>query len=158
VKQPEDSFTGELPLPLPTDEHGDVFIPSPGWRQALDAAVAADPRGKLGVSERLGVSRVYVSRVMTGSMPSAPAKFVERVTKTLMVVHCPHLQRALQPEECRAYAARTYSQVSQFEVAHWRACKGCAHNAQRQAGTLATGATVAASGNASHTTSAGAQP
>lgn len=132
MKQPEDKVTAELPLPVPEGQEGaDLFVPAPNWRRALEAAVAADPQGKLGVSLKLGVSRVYVSRVMTGSMPQAPAKFVERVVKMLMVVDCPYLCRPLQPAECRAFAARSYSQVSQFEVAHWRACRGCMHNPER---------------------------
>jgi DNA-binding transcriptional regulator YdaS (Cro superfamily) len=127
MKQPEDTVTAELPLPLPMDANGDVFVPAPSWRQALNAAVAQHPQGKKGVALLLGVSRPYVSRVMTGHMPVAPQSFVDRVTNVLLQVQCPHLQRALPPGECRSYATRTYAQVSQFEVDHWRACRGCVH-------------------------------
>ncbi len=110
----------------------------PEWRRVLDEAVEKDPQGKLGVSLRLGVSRVYVSRVMSGSIPQAPARFIDRVRTVLMVVDCPYLQRPLQPAECSAYASRSYSQVDQFEVAHWRACRGCPHNRVKAAATVTT--------------------
>lgn len=120
--QPGDTFTADLPL---VRANGDTLIPSPNWRQALEAAVAQHPHGNKGVAELLGVSRTYVSRVMTGHMPVAPLRFIERVRNTLQQVHCPHLRRPLPPADCRAYAHRTYAQVSQFEVDHWRACRAC---------------------------------
>lgn len=158
MTQPEDTFTLELPLPvpdvippavqsLPDDiEYGDVArsmmgLPPaqpkpralPAWRMALNAAIAADPAGKKGVADRLEVSRPYVSRITTGHIAKASPKFIERVVAVYLQVDCPALQRTLPPAECRAYADRTYAQISQFEVDHWRACRGCANNHRRNA-------------------------
>lgn len=102
--------------------------PLPAWRTALDTAIATDPRGKLGVAERLGVSRPYVSRVATGHIPVASPLFVQRVVDNYLQVNCPHLQAPLPPGQCRSYAARTYTQISAHDVPHWRACLRCANN------------------------------
>ena len=106
----------------------DLYVPTPGWRLALNAAISADPEGKKGVAERLGVSRPYVSRITTGHIAVASRRFVARVEAALMQVDCPHLLRALPPAECRAYAQRSYAQISQFDVGHWRACRTCPCN------------------------------
>lgn len=104
----------------------------PAWRAMLDAAVSADPAGKKGVAERLGVSRPYVSRVITGDLQHrVPAKFIARVNAVLMQVDCPYLQRPLPPADCGRYAERSYAQISSFEVDHWRACRACPNNARR---------------------------
>lgn len=106
--------------------------PLPAWRLAFEAAITADPAGKKGVAERLGVSRPYVSRVATGDLQRRPSpQFIARVEALLMQVVCPHLHRPLTPAECHGYARRGYGQVNSYEVDHWRACRGCAHNAQR---------------------------
>jgi hypothetical protein len=111
----------------------DMHVPAP-WRQAFDTAIATDPRGRQGVSERLGVTRAYVSRVAGGDLtPRPPPRFIARVQAVLMQVDCPHLQRALPPAECQRFAARSYAQVSQFEVAHWRACRACPSNPNKAA-------------------------
>jgi hypothetical protein len=99
--------------------------PIPAWRVALNVAIVTDPRGRAGVAEKLGCSRPYVSRVTTGDIDPAPAKFVRRVIATLMRVECPHLGVTLAPDECRTFAARTYARISATEVPHWRACQKC---------------------------------
>lgn len=116
-----------LPPQAPGAQHR-ALAPLPDWRLALDAAIAADPQGKAGVALRLGVSRPYVSRVTTGHMPVAPARFVARVRAVYMQVQCPHLGRALPPGQCLAYAQRGYADVGADEVDHWRACRRCPAN------------------------------
>lgn len=118
--------------------------PLPAWRVALDAAIAADPRGKLGVARALGVSRPYVSRVATGHIAVASPLFIQRVIDTYLQVDCPHLQRTLPPGQCRAYAQRSYADISREDVAHWRACRRCPHNPDRAAARPAAGADTAA--------------
>ncbi|MCU0963570.1 MAG: helix-turn-helix transcriptional regulator [Burkholderiaceae bacterium] len=104
-------------------------MPPAPWRVVLEHAIAADPSGKKGVAERLGVSRPYVSRITTGHIPQASGQFVQRVVDTYMQVQCPHLDRLLPPGQCRSYAGRTYAQLNGAqEVAHWRACRRCPHN------------------------------
>lgn len=97
----------------------------PAWRDALESAIATDPRGAAGVAVRLDVSRPYVSRVMNFSMWPAPAPFVQRVHAVLMQVSCPHLGTAISPAACRTYARRNFADISAFEVDHWRACQRC---------------------------------
>ena len=155
MKQAEDNATFDLPLPgagrhgiePPADiEYGPVaramlgLAPAtppalPAWLAALHAAVADEPAGKKGVAARLGVSRPYVSRVMCGDLKRRPPpKFIARVEAMLLQVDCPHLLRPLQPAECRGFAERRYAKIDQFEVDHWRACRGCTHNQRRKAG------------------------
>jgi len=103
---------------------------APAWVLALSTAIATDPRGKAGVAERLGVTRAYVSRVVCGDLAATPPeRFVARVQAVLMQVQCPYLARLLPPDQCRSYAQRSYSQVNQFEVDHWRACRRCPNKA-----------------------------
>lgn len=103
---------------------------APAWRQALDRAIAADPRGKLGVAERLGVSRPYVSRITTGDIPQASPRFIQRVIDVYLQVDCPHLRRSLPPGQCRAYATRAYADIAREDVPHWRACRRCPQRPQ----------------------------
>ena len=152
MKQPEDTVTLELEVAEPQPSQTEALNPPaavaspahavtpmvhegavrlmPRWWVALHAAVAADPSGRAGVAVRLDISRPYISRVMTGHIPLAEVsqRFITRVMTVLMQVDCPHLRRSLPPAQCRDYAARTYQQVDQFEVAHWRACRSCSNN------------------------------
>ena len=105
-----------------------VDTPAPAWRDALNAAIATDPAGKQGVALRLGVSRPYVSRITTGHIPQASAKFIARVVEVYQRVDCPYLDHSLSPQECRRYAGRSYAAIAQPEVAHWRACRACPQN------------------------------
>jgi hypothetical protein len=107
------------------------------WRAALDAAIAADPQGKLGVALRLGVSRPYVSRITTGHIPEASPRFIQRVVDTYLQVDCPHLQRSLPPGQCRSYAQLRYSEITADQVPHWRACRRCPRNPELLAPTQA---------------------
>lgn len=115
-------------------QDGDLPVPAPAaaWRRILGQAIAADPSGKEGVAQRLGVSRCYVSRVWTGHIPAPSAKFVTRVVALLAQVECPHLGRMLAPEACRAYAERGYERIRAPDVPHWRACRNCEHNPLRR--------------------------
>ena len=91
-------------------------------------AVEADPRGISGVAERMGVSRPYVSRVLSGSMDPVPDKFTDRVLATFARIDCPYLKTPLAPQECSRYARRSYSAITAAEVPHFRACKKCPNN------------------------------
>ena len=102
---------------------------SADWLTALEAAIAADPRGKAGVASVLGVSRGYVSQVLNGHWDPVPETFIVRVVERLCSTACPHLGRDIPHASCRAYAARQWDAISQFEVDHWRACQHCTSRA-----------------------------
>jgi hypothetical protein len=99
----------------------------PLWLQLLTAAISADPRGKAGVAERMDISRPYVCRVLSGSIPVPSPRFIDRVLKTYQRLDCPHLGTSLAHSECQAHASRSYAALSHMEVDHWRACQRCQH-------------------------------
>jgi hypothetical protein len=102
----------------------------PAWVAILAREIAADPRGKLGLSERMGISRVYVSRVATGHIPCerVSQRFVTRLYESLEAYECPHTRAAMAPSVCRGHAARTYEELTFAEVDHWRSCQRCPRN------------------------------
>jgi len=97
------------------------------WRALLDQAIAEDPRGITGVAERIGYSRPAVSRVLAGCYPN-PGKVGAAVLAAYNLVACPHLQRGIKPDDCRAYAAMRYQAIAAAQVEHWRACRKCPLN------------------------------
>ena len=102
----------------------------PGWRDVLEREISADPRGKLGLAERMGVSRGYVSRVATGNIPpeQVSPRFIVRLYESLEAYICPHTGQTIAPSLCRQTAARTYESLTFAEVDQWRACQSCRHN------------------------------
>lgn len=102
----------------------------PDWRDVLEREISADPRGKLGLAERMGVSRVYVSRVATGHIPpeQVSPRFIARLYESLEAYICPHTGQTIAPSLCRQAAARTYESLTFAEVDQWRACQSCRHN------------------------------
>lgn len=120
-------------------EDGPATVPAnpPLWLTLLLDAVATHPKGKLGVAGALGISRPYVSRVLTGSIPVPPQKFIDRVLRTYQRVDCPHLGTSLAHSDCVTHASRPYAALSHMEVDHWRACQRCAHRPASAAGAAA---------------------
>ena len=102
----------------------------PGWRDVLEREISADPRGKLGLAKRMGVSRVYVSRVATGHIPpeQVSPRFIARLYESLEAYICPHTGQTIAPSLCRRTAARTYESLTFAEVDQWRACQSCRNN------------------------------
>lgn len=98
------------------------------WLALLQQAIDGDARGISGVADRMGVSRPYVSRVLSGSIDPVPEKFTTRVLATFARIDCPHLRSSLAPQACSAFARRSYGAISAAEVPHWRACKKCPNN------------------------------
>ncbi|MCK2095664.1 hypothetical protein [Thauera aromatica] len=97
------------------------------WLPILRRAIADDPRGITGVAECLGYSRPAVSRVLAGSYGD-PSRLAAKVLATYARIDCPHLRASLAPDECAAYAGRSYGAITAADVPHWRACKKCPHN------------------------------
>lgn len=133
MTQAGDFVTGELALAQAED-----------WRGVLATLVAEHPKGKQGVADVMGVSRVYVSRVfMTGpNRIEHPGKaFVAKVWGAVGAVACPHLGRTLATADCKAHATRSWGALSgQDQVQHWRACQRCPHNPAAVAEAMATSA------------------
>ncbi len=115
------SFNGEFTA-------GSFVNAEPDWRAILEKAVSDHPKGKAGVSVRLGVSRSYVSRVLShgASAYEAPDSFITKVIERLyMVTECPH---TLQPQpfsECRAISLAPAPTHNPLRMALWKSCQRC---------------------------------
>ncbi len=98
------------------------------WWQLIDKAVEeGQPLAE--VARKMGVSRVYVTRVRSGSIAKPPEKFVARVLAAFDVVNCPHLKEPLAPNVCAKHATASYASLSSpQQVMHWSACQKCAHH------------------------------
>jgi hypothetical protein len=95
------------------------------WKSLLAAEVARS--SKADVARRIGCSRSAISMVLRGTYPADPARIVARVVELLSRVHCPHLERAIAPTDCRTYALGAPPISSTVAADHWRACQRCAH-------------------------------
>lgn len=114
----------------------DNATPAPQtWKDRLIAEVKADPRGKAGVAERLGVSRAYVSRALTdgaSAYRNVPEDFVRRVLGTYHIVVCPATNERRDRSECRSAngAAPTHNPLA---MRIWRTCQQCQHKPPKEA-------------------------
>jgi hypothetical protein len=101
---------------------------NPDWRAILVREVDLDPRGKAGVAQRLGVSRAYVSRALSGgksAYAAVPRKFISRVWDIESDVHCPMHGSKIPRAECRkAIAPAPIHNPLAMHV--WRGCQRCA--------------------------------
>ena len=97
------------------------------WLPILRQAVADDARGITGVAERLGYTRPAISRVLSGNYKNT-SFIAAKVLATYARIDCPHLHESLAPDECAAYAGRSYGAITAADVPHWRACRKCPHN------------------------------
>jgi hypothetical protein len=97
------------------------------WWQLLDAQLAHTTAAD--VARTMGVSRPYIARVRSGSISTPSPLFVSRVLAAFDRVQCPHLQHALKPTECAAFATRAYGAVTgPDQLKHWRTCQKCPHH------------------------------
>jgi hypothetical protein len=97
----------------------------PKWRRLLIEALA-ELGSKQRIATRLGISRTYVSRVMTGSINPPPQAFVNRVIYRLEVVHCPHTLQQQPRDECRS-ALQPAPTHNPYRLALWQVCQSCTH-------------------------------
>lgn len=115
------SFNGEAPT--------ESFVnATPDWRAILEQAVSEHPKGKAGVSVRLGVSRSYVSRVLSSgtSAYEAPPSFITKVIERLyMVAECPHTSQPQPFSECRAVSLSPPPTHNPSRMALWKSCQRC---------------------------------
>lgn len=99
---------------------------TPDWRRVLADAIATDPLGRKGVADKIGVSRVYVSRVAGGHIDPVSPRFIARLLGWYERIACPHLRSEITPAQCRSHAQRPYKALEgPAEVEHWRACQRC---------------------------------
>ena len=101
------------------------------WRALLDSAVSSNPKGKAGVAARLGVSRVYVSRVMSvgaSAFKQPPAAFIERVIDRLFSVsECPVTFQPRPRSECLRVGGGSAPTHNPIAMHHWSKCQSCPH-------------------------------
>lgn len=118
-----------VPVSFNRNTGGECFaLAGPNWRDVLAKAVAEHPKGKAGVAVRLGVSRSYVSRVMSegSSAYAAPDGFIRKVINRLYVVAlCPHTGEPQPISECRAIANAPAPTHNPNRMALWKSCQRC---------------------------------
>lgn len=100
------------------------------WRDVLTNAVA-DLGTKQRAAERLGVSRTYVSRVMSGDIYPVPQAFIDRVIAKLDVVTCPHSFQEQVRQNC-LHALGPAPTHNPFRLALWQACQQCPHRPEKK--------------------------
>lgn len=104
---------------------------NPLWHRLLSTAIkTAGRRGKAAVAERLGVSRPYVSRVMSGDIYPVPQLFIDRVLARYHVVECPATLREQPAGECRRIAQAPAPTHNPMAMRIWRTCQTCQHRPQ----------------------------
>jgi len=102
------------------------------WRELLEAdIVRAGRAGKAEVARRLGVSRPYISRVMSGSLVPVPKKFIDRVLRRLDRLTCPADGVEIERSECDA-ALRPAPTHNPFAMRRWGACQQCPHKPEKE--------------------------
>lgn len=97
----------------------------PAWRRLLLEALAA-LGSKQRVADRLGISRPYVSRVMSGDIDPPASAFIDRVIERLEVVTCPHTSEEQPRMECHG-ALQPAPTHNPFRLVRWQACQRCPH-------------------------------
>lgn len=101
------------------------------WHALLVAEVAAHPKGKAGVAARLGVTRCYVSRVLStgaSAYAKAPQKFIDRVIDRLHVVaDCPATNSPKPRSECKRLGNGAAPTHNPLAMRIWIECQRCPH-------------------------------
>jgi len=106
------------------------------WFALLSAA--CDRTSRTEVATRMGVSQPMVCQVLNGSGlygtgQASTARIADKVVHLLGQYACPHLSeqhgavRVISADECRMYAHRNAPIGSPRDLAHWQACRKCAH-------------------------------
>ncbi|ANQ83665.1 hypothetical protein dqs_0589 [Azoarcus olearius] len=102
---------------------------APDWRALLERAVsAAGVGGITKVADRLGVSRTYVSLVLSRKKDPVPQAFVGRVINRLYVVaECPATGHPQPRSECSRLAKGAAPTHNPLAMRIWKCCQTCAH-------------------------------
>lgn len=99
------------------------------WFTILLAAVAADPRGRQGVADRLGkgCGRAALSLVMSGQYPADPGNIARRVLEVFDRYRCPYLGLDVQAAFCTETNAAPVPTWDPAALDLRRRCQTCEH-------------------------------
>jgi hypothetical protein len=108
-------------------------LPELEWISLLRAEQA---KGKTisQIAREIEMPRPSVSMLLSGTYPAQSLDLVTRKHGARIVqlyrdrILCPHLHRAIGPDECRAFASAPMSTSNPEKLDHWRACRRCALN------------------------------
>lgn len=86
----------------------------------------AEHKSRRIVAEMLGYSRPAISMALSGTYKADTAGLRARIMAVLVdQVLCPHLGRAIAPDECADLAARPMSTSNRDALKQWQACRAC---------------------------------
>lgn len=92
--------------------------------ELITAEVATS--SKAAVAMRLGYSRPAVSRLLSGTYGN-PGQLLRTALTVLDSVACPHTGREEPRALCTEQARSEPPTHNPFRLAHWHACRRCAH-------------------------------
>lgn len=125
-------INAQLPERVSYNENlaSESFVKAPDFREVIAEAIKTlGAKGsKAAVARRLGVSRAYVSRVMSEGVSryEPPQKFITKVYDRLyMVTTCPHTGQPQPFSECRALALAPAPTHNPMRMAIWKSCQRC---------------------------------
>lgn len=100
------------------------------WLAVLKQEAAASSIAS--VASKLGYHRSAISQIINGcghygSGKANTRRIEEKVLRVFCQRPCPHLQSEISANECRDFALRRAPTHNPMQLAHWRACQGCAH-------------------------------
>jgi hypothetical protein len=90
---------------------------------------------QIGISKtarELGVSRTLVSLANSGTYPASTRKLEERALALYSRLDCPHLGQSITAAECEAHAIMPMPRNNPLRLAHWKACRACPMNRNRE--------------------------
>lgn len=108
-----------------------MSTPIPLSQEARARAMAliraeADASSKAAVARRLGYTRPAVSRLLSGSYGDSE-QLLRKALTVLDSVACPHTGREEPRALCVEQARCEPPTHNPFRLAHWHACRRCAH-------------------------------
>lgn len=108
-------------------------LPEPEWIGLLRAEVAAG-KSISQIARETGIARPSVSMLLSNTYPAKSFDLVTRKHGARVVqlyrnqVLCPHLQRSIGADVCKAHASAPMSTSQHEKLRHWRACSACSLN------------------------------
>jgi hypothetical protein len=81
------------------------------------------------IAEKIGFSKAAVVLWFNGKYPAKADAIEVKVIAHYDTVDCPYLQQTISLITCGEFNRKDIPTSSPSALAHWRACKGCPHNA-----------------------------